>query len=434
MPTAARRRAGVAALLGLLAGALLLMPAPGNPGALRLAGISLLWWYAALVAPLAAVLIVIAVERGAAAEGAAPAGSAAVSVAAWASPVVLAVVAASVFTGAAEAPAAILAIIVAPLIALLVPATRETIGENPIAPVATGLSIGLILWANLSLLGDVASALGYPGRASSLLAAALALVAVRLRVDFGGGGKGLVLLYAGILAFVVPVAVVVPTVAVAPWSAWRDVASRPALTFGERQAWVTEGRTLVMPVALDFTEAHRVTALAPATFRVFELDRLREWQLRAGDSLSLRPGDRLVLEAGALALFRSRRATAGEGLPTGAGLMLALVLVAACLGVYGAYAAPGLSIGVPALAAVFGLPAAVIPGAAGRTLALVGAGGLLVLFLATATALSDILDATLDTGRRKAGLLSFGPPWLRTLLSDPATVVLVVAAGAAVVW
>src|SRR5882672_11259324 len=163
MPTAARRRAGVAALLGLLAGALLLMPAPGNPGALRLAGISLLWWYAALVAPLAAVLIVIAVERGAAAEGAAP--------------VVLAVVAASVFTGAAEAPAAILAIIVAPLIALLVPATRETIGENPIAPVATGLSIGLILWANLSLLGDVAGVLGYPRRASSLLAAALALVA-----------------------------------------------------------------------------------------------------------------------------------------------------------------------------------------------------------------------------------------------------------------
>jgi len=159
------------ALLGLLAGALLLMPAPGNPGALRLTGISLLWWYAALVAPLAAVLVVVAVERGAAAEGAAPAGSAAVSVAAWASPIILAVVAASVFTGAVEAPAAILAITVAPLIALLAPSTRETIRENPVAPVATGLSIGLILWANLSLLGDVAGALGYPRRTSSLLAA-----------------------------------------------------------------------------------------------------------------------------------------------------------------------------------------------------------------------------------------------------------------------
>src|SRR2546426_1065132 len=447
MSTTARRRAGVVALLGLLAGALLLMPAPGNPGALRLAGISLLWWYAALVAPLAAVLVVVAVERGAAAEGAAPAGSAAVSVAAWASPIILAVVAASVFTGAVEAPAAILAITVAPLIALLAPPTRETIRENPVAPVATGLSIGLILWANLSLLGDVAGALGYPRRTSSLLAAALALVAVRLRADFVAGGKGLVLLYAGVLGFVVPVAFVAPTVAVAPWNAWRDVASRPALTYGERHAWVTEGRTLVMPVALDFTEAHRVTALAPATFRVFELDRLREWQLRAGDSLSLRPGDRLVLDArarlkfeagqtgpgaaasgvawadppergtlsmtartvgamvtlvgGALALFGARRAPAGERLPTVSGLVLALVLVAVCLGVYGAYAAPGLSIGVPALAAVFGLPAAIVPGAPGQILALVGPAGLLVLFLATATALSYVLDATLGRSRRR---------------------------------
>src|SRR5207247_430327 len=93
------------------------------------------------------------------------------------------------------------------------------------------------------------------------------------------------------------------------------------------------------------------------------------------------------LVGGALALFRSRRAASGEGLPTGAGLMLSLVLVAACLGIYAAYAAPGLSIGVPPLAAVFGLPAAVVPGAAGRTLTLLGAAGLLVLFLATATAL-----------------------------------------------
>jgi len=115
--------------------------------------------------------------------------------------------------------------------------------------------------------------------------------------------------------------------------------------------------------------------------------------------------------------------------------MLALVLVAACLGIYGAYAAPGLSIGVPALAAVFGVPSAVIPGAAGQTLALVGAAGLVVLFLATAIALSGILDATLDrSGRRKSGVLAFGPPLVRTLLSDPATVILVVAGGAAVAW
>src|SRR5438552_15165827 len=147
MPTAARRRAGVVALLGLLAGALLLMPAPGNPGALRLTGMSLLWGCAALAAPLAAVLVVVAVEHGAAAEGAAPAGSAAVSVAAWASPIILAVVAASVFTGAVEAPAAILAIPVAPLIALLVPSTRRAIPEHHVAPMVSDMRIGLMRWA-----------------------------------------------------------------------------------------------------------------------------------------------------------------------------------------------------------------------------------------------------------------------------------------------
>ncbi len=469
------------ALLGLLAGALLLMPAPGNPGALRLAGISLLWWYAALGAPLAAALVVAAVERASPAAAAVPAGSSALLVAAWASPAVLAIVAASVFSGAAEAPTVMLAIAVAPLIALLAPATDETAGANLVASVATGLGIGLILWANLSLLGDIAGALGYPRWAASLVAAALAVMAVRLRADGVAGGKDLPLLYVGVLGFVVPVALVALTLAVSPWGAWREVASRPALTFGERHPWVTEGRTLVVPAALEFTEAHRVTALAPATFRVFELDRLREWQLRAGDSLSLRPGDRLVLDAGtrlkfevgkrvpgaaasgvawadppergtlsmtartvgamvtlvggALALFGARRAPAGERLPTVSGLVLALVLVAVCLGVYGAYAAPGLSIGVPALAAVFGLPAAIVPGAPGRILALVGPAGLLVLFLATATALSYVLDATLGRSRRrKSRLISVGPPALRSTLADPAAVILVLAAGAATVW
>src|SRR5260370_36572389 len=60
---AARRRVGVAGLLGLLAGALVLMLAPGNPGALRLIGVGLLWCDAALAAPLAAVLLVAGVQR-----------------------------------------------------------------------------------------------------------------------------------------------------------------------------------------------------------------------------------------------------------------------------------------------------------------------------------------------------------------------------------
>src|SRR5262245_55457348 len=85
MPIAAPRRVGVAGLLGLLAGALVLMVAPGNPGALRLAGIGLLWWYAAVAAPLASALLVAAVQRSV------PASTSrrpmALAIAGWTSPV-----------------------------------------------------------------------------------------------------------------------------------------------------------------------------------------------------------------------------------------------------------------------------------------------------------------------------------------------------------
>jgi hypothetical protein len=60
------RRTAIAALLVLLAGAPLLALAPAAPGAVRVAGVSLLWWYTALVAPLLATVITIAalVRRG----------------------------------------------------------------------------------------------------------------------------------------------------------------------------------------------------------------------------------------------------------------------------------------------------------------------------------------------------------------------------------
>jgi hypothetical protein len=59
-----RRRAGIVTLLALLAGALALPLAPFDLAAVRLAGVSLLWWYAAVVAPLLAVAVaVLAVER-----------------------------------------------------------------------------------------------------------------------------------------------------------------------------------------------------------------------------------------------------------------------------------------------------------------------------------------------------------------------------------
>src|SRR5207245_6721564 len=107
------------------------------------------------------------------------------------------------------------------------------------------------------------------------------------------------------------VAVIAATLVVAAWGGWREVASRPALTFGERSPWVTDGRTLARPIALDFTEGHRVTALSPATYRVVEPGRFREWQLRPGETLSLRAGDRLVLDAGARLRFEAGKRIPG---------------------------------------------------------------------------------------------------------------------------
>ena len=437
MSIAAPRWVGVAGLLGLLAGAIALMAAPGNPGALRLAGLSLLWWYAAVIAPLAAILLVVAVQRGPGATAGGTSGWAAA--AAWTSPVVLGLVAAGVFAGAPTAPAVALAVLVAPLVARLDPLVGEASRPSIVARLAIVVGVGLVLWANFLLFVDVARGLGLPRWATSVVVAAVALLvpvflrgnrepASRVSLAVGGGA-----------AFVALVAVVGLALATWPWSAWKSVASRPALTFAERDPWVTTGRTLTAPVALDFTELHRVTALSPAIYRVDEPGRFREWPLREGESLTLRAGDRLVLEAGARLRFeagkrvpgaaasgvawadppqRSARLPVAETIgatltlvagalalvgpsPTtirGASALLpAMVLGALSLGVYGVYAAPGLIIGAPALAAVFHVPATVVPSPAGRVLAWLTTLVLLALLMATVLALRGIVGAACGT-------------------------------------
>jgi len=52
MSVARARRSGIVALLALLLAAPLLALAPAAPGAVRVAGVSLLWWYAGVLAPL----------------------------------------------------------------------------------------------------------------------------------------------------------------------------------------------------------------------------------------------------------------------------------------------------------------------------------------------------------------------------------------------
>ena len=462
MSIAAPRWVGVAGLLGLLAGAIALMAAPGNPGALRLAGVSLLWWYAAIVAPLAAILLIVAVRRPPGETASGTSGWA--GAAAWTSPVVLGLVAAGVFAGAPAAPAVALAVLVAPLVARLDPGVGEASRPGVVGRLAIVVGVGLVLWANFLLFVDVARGLGLPRWVTSIVVAAVVLLVPMLLGGNLAPGSRVSLAVAGGVAFVALVAVVGIALATWPWGAWKSVASRPALTFAERDPWVTAGRTLAAPVALDFTELHRVTALSLAIYRVDEPGRFRERQLREGESLTLRAGDRLVLDAGArlrfeagkripgaaasgvawadppqrnapltvaetigatLTLVAGALALVGPPSPTtirGASALLpAMVLGALGLGVYGVYAAPGLIIGAPALAAVFYVPATVVPGPAGRVLAWLTALVLLALLMATVLALRSVLGAA-------------GGSLARGALTDQVMKGLVVAAAVASLW
>jgi len=462
MSIAAPRWVGVAGLLGLLAGAIALMAAPGNPGALRLSGVSLLWWYTAGIAPLGAILLVVLV-RSLPAEIADGTSDWAVG-AAWTSPVILGLVAAGVFSGSPGAPAIALAVLVAPLVARLDPVVGEPSRPSVVARLAIIVGIGLVLWANFLLLVDVGRLVGLPRWATCIAVAAVALLAPVLLPENPAAASRVSLAGAGSVAFVALAAIVGIALATSPWGAWMSVASQPALTFGHRDPWVTTGRTLAAPVALDFTELHRVTALSPAIYRVDEPGRFREWQLREGESLTLRAGDRLVLDAGTrlrfeagkrvpgaaasgvawadppersapltlaetiaatLTLVAGALALVGPASPTtfrGASALLpAMVLGAVCLGVYGVYTAPGLLIGAPALASVFYVPATVVPGAAGRGLAWLTALVLLVLLAATVLALRGILG-------RACGARARGE------LTERVMTGLVVAAAVASLW
>ena len=454
---AAGRRVGVGVVLGLLGVALVLTVIPGDAGAIRLAGVATLWWFAlaaALVSTLTASIFLRPPRN-------VPVPRSDTVIAAWAAPVVLVSLASRVFAGAADAPVLALALLSAPLAALLGAAPGEGTGGNRVASAATLVAVGLVLWAILLTVGDVAQVLGARRWLAVVLATALALLASARRA----GDPGWALrasLGAGTLGVVLAVVVVGAIAATPPWAAWSEVAARPALTFAARSAWVNEGRRFAEPVSLAFTEAHRVTALAPGVYRVIEeADRrrvTREWRLAAGDALTLRPGDRLVLEAGAHVRFEpgkrvpgapvsgvvwadpperrrlsallemlgvvltlvggalalSPRAAAGapstaRGALAGPALLLLLVLSAVCWGVYGAHAAPELALVAGTSAGLVELPALLLPTLAGRAVVAATMIALILLFVATACALRDVAVADGAPGARDAvwaGLLA----------------------------
>jgi hypothetical protein len=353
------------------------------------------------------------------------------ALAAWPGPALVAVVVAAVAAGAAAAPAFVTAVAVAPLIAL-VQARRAPPPRHPVTLAIAAVVAGLLLTAHLALLADAAALLGARRWQATVLAASLALL-VTLRpgaerwrgvaLAAGGGALLLVLVTAG------------AAIGLAPWAAWGDAATRPALVFSGRSAWVTDGQRFLRRVTLTFDEGHRVVAVTAGTFRVVEQDGarrvVRDWRLAAGDALSLRPGDTLTAEAGSRLRFEPGKRVPGappsgsawadaatRASPAGALGLLATLALGACAlvpapdrrliaasavtlllsggtaswGAYATLAAPEAGLAGSPVEALLSLPRAVPPTARGLAAgALTGlvALGLLALFVATADGLRD---------------------------------------------
>ena len=387
--------------------------------------------------------------------------------AAWCGPAALALVSARVFGGDPVAPLLALLVAVAPLLALVRP--RDT---SPASPAHAALALpglaGLVL-AHAAALADFARHDALP----SWLPAVLVLVLALSALWPGSAAAWPVVAGLGAVGVVVPVVVVGAVTLTTPWSAWSQIASRPALVFAERSPWVTDGRTVTRPATFAFEEPHRVTAATAGVWRVTERDgarvTLRERRLASGDSVVLRPGDRLSVDAGARLQFeRGKRVPGavasgvawadpparggiaallgalGVAVTLGAGALAivppapggrsrallvtlvspAVALTSVAAATYAMYVAPDIALGTTATTALHELPLAALgPGAGASVVALLGVG-LLSLFAASAWAVC---------ARARAVLMALAPE-RGAALSSSLWVAAALGAAAAAFW
>ena len=189
-------------------------------------------------------------------------------------------------------------------------------GRDALFPVVVLLLVaGLLLWASLALAGDVAAWLGAPRWQGIGIAAGGAWLLVIWRK---AGRLVPWLLVAFLLGLAVPLFVLARGAGVGPLGAWERVASQPAFRFPASSPWVGPGRELRAgrgPGALLFEEEHRVTAAGPAQIHVRARDGARvsesDWELQAGKSVTLRPGDELTWPPGARLRFEAGKAVPG---------------------------------------------------------------------------------------------------------------------------
>jgi hypothetical protein len=394
------------------------------------------------------------------------------AVAAWTSPVLVVAVVARVTAGGVEAPLFVLAVLAAPLLALLA-GPGPGAARSGFAFTLALVTVACVLGAGFRAVTDLGHVLGLETGATLGSAVALVLVTTVWPGHHRVAAAALVL---GAAALAVALGILGVAVAASPWTAWSRAASRSAFELGPRSAWTREGARFLEPVTLTFPGPHRITAVSAAVFRVSEHDReavvVREWRLAAGESLMLRPGDTLSIPAGARVRFERGKRVPGSPVSgvawadrSGAsgprlvawwlGLTLTLVggalmvvrvrapvsravallapatvlgvaLAAACWGIYVVDAAPELSIGAPAAAALVDLaPVVADEPWRSRVLAAVVLA-LVALLLGSAASLRQRL---VDLARREPGGLAASTG--RGVLGTALWIVLVAAAAAA---
>jgi hypothetical protein len=211
------------------------------------------------------------------------------------SPAVLTGLTASVVAGDPNAPILGFLVVLAPLAALLV-IPRDAVRPTALAALMAFVAAGVVLAGSILAASDVAVALGYPG--GHALAAAVVAVSV------GALGRRMVVIPSmavvlGVLALTGLVAGVAMGGGVAPWVAWARLASEPRLVFSTTTEWVREGRTFLKATTLAFGETQGVTSVSGGVVRVTSPssggETVREWRLNAGDSLTIRAGERLTI-------------------------------------------------------------------------------------------------------------------------------------------
>jgi hypothetical protein len=241
------------------------------------------------------------------------------ALAVWLTPAAWLALPALVLEGGPDGLWAGLLLMVAPLLALSLAGGDPRVAppaRDALFPVVVFLLVaGILLWSNLTLAGDAAAWLGAPRWQGIAIAAGGAWF---LLVWRRAGRLVPWLLLIALLALAVPLFAVAREAALGPLRAWERVASQPAFRFPVSSPWVGAGRELRVgrgPGALLFEEEHRITAAGPAQIRVRARDGVRvtesDWELQAGQSVTLRPGDELAWPPGARLRFETGKAVPG---------------------------------------------------------------------------------------------------------------------------